>query len=59
MTVNKIQVEGAKAMSDMLKVNTSLKELNLECEKEKTMKLNKRIKNNREYDWSGRSKSIG
>ena len=35
MTVNKIQVEGAKAMSEMLKVNTSLKELNLECEKEK------------------------
>ena len=34
MTDNKIGVEGAKSLSEMLKVNTTLKELNLESEEE-------------------------
>ena len=32
MTGNEIGVEGAKAMSEMLKVNSTLTTLNLECE---------------------------
>ena len=32
MTGNKISLEGAKALSEMLKVNTSLKWLDLRCE---------------------------
>ena len=35
MTDNQIRVEGAKAMSEMLKVNTTLTELDLEGEEEK------------------------
>ena len=34
MTVNDIGDEGAKALSEGLKANTALKELNLECEDE-------------------------
>ena len=34
MTDNGIGVEGAKAMSEMLKVNGTLTTLNLECEEE-------------------------
>ena len=34
MTVNEIGVEGAKAMSEMLKVNTTLTSLDLSCEEE-------------------------
>ena len=34
MAVNGMKVEGAKAMSEMLKVNTTLTELDLSCEKE-------------------------
>ena len=35
MTDNGIGDEGAKSMSEMLNVNTTLKSLNLECEEEK------------------------
>ena len=35
MTDNKIGDEGAKAMSEMLKVNTTLTTLNLSCEEER------------------------
>ena len=35
MTDNRIGDEGAKTMSEMLKVNTTLTELNLECEEER------------------------
>ena len=35
MTGNGIGDEGAKAMSEMMKVNSTLTELNLECEKER------------------------
>ena len=35
MTGNKIGDEGAKAVSEMLKVNTTLKTLKLGCEEEK------------------------
>ena len=35
MTGNGIGVEGAKAMSEMLKVNTTLTSLNLACEEER------------------------
>ena len=35
MTGNKIGDEGAKAMSEMLKVNTTLTTLNLGCEEER------------------------
>ena len=34
MTVNGIGDEGAKTMSEGLKANTALKELNLQCEDE-------------------------
>ena len=34
MTVNKIGDEGTKALSEMLKVNTTLTSLNLTCEEE-------------------------
>ena len=37
MTGNVVGDEGAKAMSEMLKVNTVLTELNLECEEERKM----------------------
>ena len=35
MTDNQIGAEGAKAMSETLKMNTTLTSLNLECESEK------------------------
>ena len=35
MTGNGIGVEGAKAMSEMLKVNTTLTELKMRCEEER------------------------
>ena len=35
MTENGIGVEGAKAMSEALKVNTTLKELKLGCDKQR------------------------
>ena len=35
MTGNRIGVEGAKAMSSMLEVNTTLTTLNLSCEEER------------------------
>ena len=38
MTVNKIGVEGAKAISIMLQVNTTLTSLDLSCKKKKTRK---------------------
>ena len=55
MTDNKIGVEGAKTMSEMLKVNTTLSSLNLGCEEEernkKREKKKKRIMNDREWNW--------
>ena len=52
MTNNMIGVEGAKAMSEMLKVNTTLTSLNLSCEekerKEKRKKKEKRTMNDRQ-----------
>ena len=48
MTGNEIGVEGTKAMSEMLKVNTTLTELNLGCEEEEgNEKRNKREKKNK------------
>ena len=38
ITANGIGVEGAKAMSEMLQVNTTLTSLNLGCEKEQYKK---------------------
>ena len=54
MTVNVIGVEGAKAMSEMLKVNSTLTTLNLGCEeerKEREEKERERRKNDRQWDW--------
>ena len=42
MTGNEIGVEGAKAMSEMLKVNTTLTTLNLSCEEERKRKRKKK-----------------
>ena len=42
MTVNKIGAEGAKSMSEMLKVNTTLIELDLFCEEERKRKRKKK-----------------
>ena len=52
MTDNEIGDEGAKALSEMLKVNTTLKRLNLSCEKErkKERKKEERITNDRQSD---------
>ena len=47
MTGNRIRVEGAKAMSSMMKVNNTLTELNLGCE-EKRKERRERRKNDRE-----------
>ena len=44
MTDNEIGDEGAKAMSEMMKVNTTLTSLDLSCEKEAKSKI-KEIKN--------------
>ena len=54
MTDNEIGVEGAKALSEMLKVNTTLTKLDLESEekrKEKRKKREKRRMNDSESDW--------
>ena len=61
MTGNRIEEEGAKAMSEMLKVNTTLTTLNLASEderKERREEKEKERKNDSEWDWSRRSKSI-
>ena len=46
MTGNTIEVEGAKRLSEMLKMNTTLTKLDLESEKEKRMETRKREKTN-------------
>ena len=38
MTANRIGDEGAKAMGEMLKVNTTLTTLNLKCDEERKVK---------------------
>ena len=58
MTDNRIGEEGAKAMSEMMKVNSTLTTLNLGCEEErKERRERKERMNDRELDWSRRSKS--
>ena len=53
MTDNGIGAEGAKAMSEMLKVNSTLKELNLESEdEERKEKERERRKNDSQWAWS-------
>ena len=50
MTENEIGVEGAKSMSEMLEVNTTLASLNLKCEQgesEREEKRKKEMKNER------------
>ena len=54
MTGNWIGVEGAKAMSEMVKMNSTLTELDLGCEeerKEKEEKEKERRKNDSQSDW--------
>ena len=55
MTGNGIRDEGAKAMSEMVKVNTTLTTLNLWSEEEKKRerreKERERRKNDRQWDW--------
>ena len=48
MTGNGIGVEGAKAMSEMLKVNTTLKELKMRCEEESKEKERERKRKKKE-----------
>ena len=50
MTDDKIGVEGAKALSEMLKVNTTLTSLDLSCEEEddRRERREKRRMNNRQ-----------
>ena len=50
MTDNGIGVEGAKAMSEMLKVNTTLTTLNLGCEEERKEREEKEKKEERMTD---------
>ena len=59
MTDNGIGVEGAKAMSEMVKVNSTLTTLNLSCEevRKERRERKERRKNVRQCDWSRRSKS--
>ena len=53
MTVNGIGVEGAKAMSSMMKVNSTLTTLYLGGEEERKEKEEKeRRMNDRQQDWS-------
>ena len=55
MTANRIGDEGAKAMSEMLKVNTTLTTLDLWREEERKREKRKkreRRNNNRQQDWS-------
>ena len=42
MTDNKIGTEGAKSMSEMLKVNTTLTSLDLSCEEERRKERERR-----------------
>ena len=56
MTGNGIGDEEAKSMGEMLKVNTTLKELYLEREKERKEKRERKRMNDREWDWSRGSK---
>ena len=56
MTGNRIGDEGAKAMSEMMKVNSTLTSLNLWGEEEKKReekeeKEKERRKNDRQWDW--------
>ena len=44
MTDNKIENEGSKMMSEMLKVNTTLTKLGLRSEEEEIQKIKKRDK---------------
>ena len=61
MTGNEIGDEGAKSMSEMMKVNSTLTTLNLGGEEERKereeRKKRERRKNDREWDWRRRSKS--
>ena len=59
MTGNEIGAEGAKAMSEMLKVNSTLTTLNLEGEEERRERRERKERrmNDREWDWRWRSKS--
>ena len=57
MTENGIGDEGAKAVSEMMKVNSTLTELYLESEEERKEREEKEKKNDRQCDWSRRSKS--
>ena len=52
MTDNGIRVEGAKVMSEMMKVNTTLTTLNLGSKKERKEREEKeRRMNDRQCDW--------
>ena len=55
MTGNEIGAEGAKAMSEMVKVNSTLTTLDLSCEEERKereeRKKRERRKNDRQWDW--------
>ena len=42
MTGNSIEVEGAKAMGEMLQANTTLTSLNLSCQEETRRKIKKK-----------------
>ena len=54
MTDNRIGAEGAKAMSEMLKVNNTLTELNLESEEERKEREEKEKKEERmTVNWIG------
>ena len=60
MTGNDIGDEGAKAMSEMLKVNATLTELNLggkEERRERERKKQKERMNDRQWYWSRRRKN--
>ena len=50
MTVNRIGVEGAKSMSEMLKKNTTLTSLNLGSEEEREREKREMV--DRQLDWS-------
>ena len=51
MTGNDIEDEGAKSMSEMLKVNSALTTLNLWSEEERKEKEKERRVNDRQWDW--------
>ena len=61
MIASGIGDEGARAMSEMLKVNTTLTILALDSEEEREKKKRKKNEervNNRESDWSCRSEDV-